>query len=323
MRHPISSVDRVQEPTTPTLTPAQERTLALLRRGDEEVEFSEEFVAELRDEADGAMADFAERLGSNTLFITKHTLSSVHGCEAHHLAPDDFEWTPARAKGQVAHKAIQQMLNWRGEPTPRDLVDDALARLADEERDFGRWIAALSPGDEADLRGQAIERVNKFVETFPPLDRRSNPATEAAAQWPLDAPILLRSRADLVMGRPSGRASRKLIIDLKTGRVSPRHREDLRFYALVETLVRDVPPRRLATFYLDAAQPMVEDVTEGLLRSALRRTLDGVHALIELTVEGRPPEKRVGVSCRWCPLAGDCAEGRAYLRGDDADDVEP
>lgn len=313
----------MHEPAAPTLTPAQERTLALLRRGDEEVEFSEAFVTELRDEADNAMAHFFERLGDNTLFITKHTLSSVHGCEAHHLAPDDFEWTPARAKGQVAHKAIQQLLNWRGDPTPRDLVDDALARLADEERDFGRWIAALSPGDEADLRGQAVERVNKFIETFPPLDRRSNPATEAAAQWPLDAPILLRSRADLVVGRPSGRASRKLIIDLKTGRVSPRHREDLRFYALVETLVRDVPPRRLATFYLDAAQPMVEDVSEGLLRSALRRTLDGIHALIELTIEGRPPEKRVGVSCRWCPLAGECAEGKAYLRGDDADDIEP
>ncbi len=313
----------MHEPAAPTLTPAQERTLALLRRGDEEVEFSEAFVTELRDEADNAMALFFERLGDSTLFITKHTLSSVHGCEAHHLAPDDFEWTPARAKGQVAHKAIQQLLNWRGEPTPRDLVDDALARLADEERDFGRWIAALSAGDEADLRGQAVERVNKFIETFPPLDRRSNPATEAAAQWPLDAPILLRSRADLVMGRPSGRASRKLIIDLKTGRVSPRHREDLRFYALVETLVRDVPPRRLATFYLDAAQPMVEDVSEGLLRSALRRTLDGIHALIELTIEGRPPQKRVGVSCRWCPLAGECAEGKAYLRGDDADDTEP
>ena len=313
----------MHEPAAPTLTPAQERTLALLRRGDEEVEFSEAFVTELRDEADNAMAHFFERLGDNTLFITKHTLSSVHGCEAHHLAPDDFEWTPARAKGQVAHKAIQQLLNWRGDPTPRDLVDDALARLADEERDFGRWIAALSPGDEADLRGQAVERVNKFIETFPPLDRRSNPATEAAAQWPLDAPILLRSRADLVMGRPSGRASRKLIIDLKTGRVSPRHREDLRFYALVETLVRDVPPRRLATFYLDAAQPMVEDVSEGLLRSALRRTLDGIHALIELTIEGRQPQKRVGVSCRWCPLAGECAEGKAYLRGDDADNIEP
>jgi CRISPR/Cas system-associated exonuclease Cas4 (RecB family) len=240
----------------------------------------------------------------------------------HFLAPDDFEWTPARAHGQVAHKAIQLMLNWRGEPSPRELVDEALARLGDEERDFGRWIAALSPGDEADLRGRAVERVSKFSECFPPLDVRSNPATEAAAQWPLDHPILLRARVDLVLGRPQGRESRKVIIDLKTGRVSQRHREDLRFYALVETLVRDVPPRKLATFYLDSAEPVVEDVTEGVLRTALRRTLDGIHRLIQLQVEGDPATKKPGTSCRWCPYRNECTEGQTYLRGGD-DEVEP
>ena len=119
------------------------------------------------------------------------------------------------------------------------------------------------------------------------------------------------------MGRPQGRESRKLIIDLKTGRVSARHREDLRFYALVETLVRDVPPRLLATFYLDSAEPVVEHVNEGVLRAALRRTLDGINALVELQVEGRTPVKRTGPTCRWCPLSADCAEGQAYLRGDD------
>ena len=307
----------MQEPTPPVLTPAQERTLALLRRSGDPLVFDAGLVADVRDEANEALAHFTDRLGNATLFVTKHTLSSVHGCEVHHLAPDDFEWTPARARGQVAHKAIQLLVNWRGEPTPRDLVDDALVRLGDEERDFGRWVAALSPGDEADLRGAAVERVNKFMETFPPLDRRSNPATEAAAQWPLDAPILLRARVDLVMGRPQGRESRKLIIDLKTGRVSARHREDLRFYALVETLVRDVPPRLLATFYLDSAEPVVEHVNEGVLRAALRRTLDGINALVELQVEGRTPVKRTGPTCRWCPLSADCAEGQAYLRGDD------
>ena len=118
------------------------------------------------------------------------------------------------------------------------------------------------------------------------------------------------------MGRPEGRESRKVIIDLKTGRVSQRHREDLRFYALVETLVRDVPPRKLATFYLDSAQPIVEDVTEGVLRTALRRTLDGIHRLIQLQVEGEagcqearrlvplvpvPPrmQRRPGIPARW------------------------
>jgi hypothetical protein len=61
-----------------------------------------------------------------------------------------------------------------------------------------------------------------------------------------------------------------------------RHREDLRFYALVGARSRQVPPRKLATFYLDAATPVAEDVTEAMLRATWRRTLDGIHAMIEL-----------------------------------------
>ncbi|HSB85871.1 MAG TPA: PD-(D/E)XK nuclease family protein [Ilumatobacteraceae bacterium] len=310
----------MEEP--PQLNPAQQRTLALLRRSVEPTVFDSDFVAEIKNQADEAFAQFSERLDGRTINVNKHTLSSVHDCEVHFLAPDDFEWTPARARGQVAHKAIQLMLNWRGEPSPRELVDEALARLVDEDRDLGRWVAGLSPGDEADLRGQAVDRVTKFIECFPPLDVRSHPNTETPAQWPLDHPVLLRAKVDLVIGKPQGRESRKLIIDLKTGRVAPRHREDLRFYALVETLSRDVPPRKLATFYLDSAEPIVEDVTEGVLRTALRRTLDGIHRLIELQVEGHSPVKKPGVSCRWCPYRGECAEGITYLRGDD-DDAEP
>ena len=75
-----------------------------------------------------------------------------------------------------------------------------------------------------------------------------------------------------------------------------------------------MPPRKLASFYLDAGEPVVEDVTEPMLRSAARRMLDAVNAEIELRVEGRDPITRPGVSCRWCPLAAsDCSEGAAYL----------
>jgi hypothetical protein len=74
-------------------------------------------------------------------------------------------------EGQVAHRAIQLLLSWRGEANPTDLVDEAMARLADEERGIGTWIAGLSPADEADLRGQSVERLTKFMESFPPLDR--------------------------------------------------------------------------------------------------------------------------------------------------------
>jgi len=37
--------------------------------------------------------------------------------------------------------------------------------------------------------------------------------------------------------------------------------------------------------------------------------------MIELNAEGRPPVKRPGTSCRWCPLADDCDEGQTYLSG--------
>ena len=101
-----------------------------------------------------------------------------------------------------------------------------------------------------------------------------------------------------------------------------RHRQDLGFYALLETLVRSVPPRRLATFYLDAAETQAEDVSERLLRTSVRRTLDAINAIVELQSEGRPPVRRPGVTCRWCPLAESCDEGQAYLDdGPDADVV--
>lgn len=288
--------------------------MGVLRRNGEPVVFSEQFVRELRDEATEALAHFADRLNGTTVFVTKHTLAGVFGCEAQFVAPDEFSWTPARARGQVAHRAIQLLINWRGEPEPAELVDEAIARLIDEERGLAPWLERLGQGDLADLRAMSGDHVTKFMECFPPLDPRSRPVTESSTQWPVDGPILMRGRSDLTMGKPFERESRKLIVDLKTGRVVPRHREDLRFYALVETLSRQVPPRRLASFYLDSAQPIVEDVTENLLRSTLRRTLDGIHALIELQVEGRPPTRSPGAPCRWCTISADCAEGTAYLR---------
>ena len=137
-----------------------------------------------------------------------------------------------------------------------------MARLADEESSIGEWIAALGPADDADLRGRAVERVTQFVECFPPLRRTWHPMTEAQVRWPLDGPILLRAKADLVIGRPAGAESRKLLIDLKSGRIYDRHREDLRFYALVETLAREVPPRSVASFSLEAGEAVVDQVNE-------------------------------------------------------------
>lgn len=289
--------------------------------------FASAFVDELCADVEAAVAEFAERLAGSglTVWVSKHLVSSVLGCEVQHLVDEPFAWRPSIAGGQVAHRAIELLVNWRGDPVPGELVDEAIERLAESEQGLGAWLARLGEADRADLRSAAIEHVVNFQECFPPLRPAARPRTEAKVRWPLDGPVVFAGKVDLVLGASDARESRKVIVDLKTGWVAPRHREDLRFYALVETLRLRVPPRKLASFYLDAGDAVVEDVTEPMLRTAARRTLDAVHREIELRVEGAEPVKRPGPSCRWCPLAaatdGDaCAEGQAYLAGRDTAD---
>jgi hypothetical protein len=303
------------------LTPAQLRTLDALRRTDDEpLVFDPAFVAELRRDAAEGITELTERLDDRrALAVNKFNVAEVLICESHFLDPAPFAWSPALACGKVSHRAIELLLNWRGEPTPTDLVDDALARLAGDDSSLGEWLATLTAGDQADVRGRAVARVTQFVECFPPLRRTWHPVTEAQIRWPLGGPITLRAKADIVIGRPAGLESRKVLIDLKSGGISPRHREDLRYYALVETLVREVPPRAVASFSLEAGDAVVETVSEGLLRSSLRRTLDAVERMIELQVESRPPRPGPAAGCFRCRELAAVADAGAVASGDDVD----
>ena len=141
----------MQEPSASGLTPAQERTLALLRKPDQVTIFDADFIAELKHEAEAAMVSLSARLEGESLWISKSFLARVHGCEAFHLAPDDFEWSPASATGFVSHKAIELALNWRGDPVPAVVVDEALARLEDQADGRGAFIAGLCEADRAEL----------------------------------------------------------------------------------------------------------------------------------------------------------------------------
>ncbi len=100
---------------------------------------------------------------------------------------------------------------------------------------------------------------------------------------------------------------------MKTGRFAPHHLDDLRFYALLEILRLGVPPRRLATYYLDKGGFLPEDVTVPLLRSTVGRVAEGIVKLVELRAARREPVVRPGPSCRWCPLASTCDAGTEHL----------
>ena len=128
--------------------------------------------------------------------------------------------------------------------------------------------------------------------------------------------IVLATKADLTLGL----ADQKVIIDVKSGGLHTSHREDLRFYALVEALRSGMAPRRLASYSIAAARADVEDVSEGVLQAAARRVVAGVRSIVEVELDAREPVKRPAGHCRWCPLNDTCAEGIAFLSRDIDDD---
>lgn len=306
------------EPAPPGHNPAQMEVLeALGARPDERPAFDPRLRHELRSELEERLAPLADRLPpGETMWVSKHVLASVHGCEGMFLAreAEDFAWTPANARGVVSHKAIELSVSWRGDPAPALLVDEAMARLIAGADRISTYLGGLGEGERAELHGEAVERVSMFLECFPKLEARWRPVPESRLRADLcDDRIVLSGKVDLTVGRPDGVRAGKVLVDLKTGGFAPSHVDDLRFYALIETLRLGVPPRLLASYYLDGGRLHDEAVSEDLLRTALERTVQGVAAAVALRHDGREAVLRPGPPCRWCPRRDDCAVGVRWL----------
>lgn len=280
-------------------------------------------VADVEAQLTEALAPLKGRFNpDNPLRINKHHLSTVHGCETFHVlnrkAP--FSWNINTVRGTIAHKGIELLLNWRGPIVPSDIVDAAMTSVAENPRESASdFLSSLPPHDHAELRGAVVGAVTNFLECFPPIRPQWRPMVEYSASYSMfDNSVLFTTRMDLVLGGPG----RKVIIDLKTGRLTPTHRDDLRFYALIETLRSRQPPRSLGSYSLDSARLDDEPVTEGLLQAAVRRTAHGALLIAELELRQREPDVRPGFQCRWCPANGTCEAGISHLRalaGDDED----
>lgn len=247
------------------------------------------------------------------LRITKHMLATVHGCEAHFLAQhaEPFAWNINTVRGTIAHKGIEILLNLPSPIAPGDLADAAMQSVAENPRESAAdFINGLALADRAELRSAVVVYLTTYMECFPPLKSSWKPVVEYPVTFSLfDQSIVLSARMDLVIGV----LGRKVILDIKTGRTLPVHRDDLRFYALVETLRSRRAPRMTGTYSLESARLESEPVTEGMLRAAVKRTAHGAIAVAELLGKDRSPEVRAGAQCRWCPLADTCATGTAYL----------
>ena len=242
--------------------------------------------------------------------LTKRALGEVLTCEAHHLASTaaPFEWNVALARGVVVHRAIQLGVFRRDAPPPLELVDDALDRLADDpDAAVADYLLDLPEAERAELRGAASEVVSAFTELWPPLARTWFPRTETPVRAELcGGKVVLTGRVDLSLGVADGDRAGRVLVDLKTGGASAGHLHDLRFYALLETLRSGVPPLRLATSYLEAGDLAVEDVDEDVLEAAVRRTVQGARAVLELRLGLRSPAITPNPACRWCPAREGC-----------------
>ena len=305
------------------LNPAQRDVLDQLgARRDERPEFDAELRHELRHELESGIGPAIAALDDDgtALWISKRKLAQIHRCEAHYLAEDDgkFRWSVPAARGTVAHKAIETAIHWRRELVPLSVVDEALARLEEGTDDLGRFLQGCREIERAELRAAANERLVKFLECWPPLQGRWRPAVESRVRFDLlDERVALAGKVDLQLGHTDGLVAGKVIVDFKTGAVAAAHLDDLRFYALIETLRNGVPPRRIATYYLDQGRFLPEDITIGALRTTVARVVDGVVKMVELKRATREPKKATGPACRWCIALSRCDEGqRATAAGD-------
>lgn len=248
------------------------------------------------------------------LRINKHHIATVHGCEKFHVLQRQaaFAWNINTVRGTIAHKGIELLLNWREPVIPAAIVDAAITSVAENPRESASgFLVSLTAHEMAELRGGVLGAVTNFIECFPPIKAQWRPMVEYSASYSLfDGSIIFSSRMDLVLGGPG----KKVIIDVKTGRLTPTHRDDLRFYALVESLRSRQTPRQLGSYSLDSARLESENVTHELLQSAVRRTAEGTLLIADLVQKTREPQVRPGAQCRWCPINDSCELGAKYLR---------
>jgi hypothetical protein len=309
--------------TPPELTPVQQRTLDTLGATDDErPSFDPDLGRRLRADLEAGLRPVLDDLApGEDLHLAKHLLMRVHGCEVRLLAEDaadePFVVTVPIARGTIAHKAVELGVHWRGEPLPLDLVDEAMSSLTNTDHWLTDFLRTCSDAERAELRSTAGDRVAKFFECFPPLSPRWRPVTESTQIVELaGGRIRLKGKVDLTLGTARGDRAGKVVIDLKTGAPHPTHRDDLRFYALLDTVRVGVPPRLVASFYLDLGEARVEQVTEGVLDATVARTVDAAHRLVGLRAGTVAPVHRPSYACRWCVALRDCEVGRAWLVDD-------
>ena len=233
------------------------------------------------------------------LVVTKDRLTRVLACPGHRTA-DRFgerSFTIPMVCGALVDALFRQIVTVGSVGDP---LADALDGLGIDERQSAlvAWIGDLAPSELAELRAEVDRQAQGLAHRWPALDPCWLPRTQESVRAMLAGGMIeLSARVDLAIGRPAEAESSVAIVEVKSGARRPAHRDDLRFYALVEALRSPAPPFAVATYYSRTGEVDVESVTRDMLVETARRCLVGTRALA-----GAPSEADSGAWCSACAV---------------------
>lgn len=305
------------------LTPRQRNILDhLIDFGGERPTFEADLADRLRTRLEAGLAPLvaSRRPDAGTWRLTKRSLIEVRTCEGLHMArrQEPFEWSTAIARGSLAHRAIERLLIDAGSRPPLEQARATVERACNGDDELGGFVRGLDDDDRADLVRDVSNAAVEFVSQWPPISAAWTPRVEVPVRADLcNGAVALKGVYDLALGRPHGSEARVLIVDFKSGAIHPDHLDELRFYALVETLRAEVPPYRVAAYSLEGAGYRVEVVREEMLHGVVDWIVEGATALAALGSGEREPLLSPSPLCAYCPAAtaGTCVPGREYLEG--------
>jgi hypothetical protein len=188
------------------------------------------------------------------------------------------ELSTALARGVLVDALFRQLVTTGRIGNP---MRDAMGSLEvdDGQRPVANFVRGLSPHERDALAEDVARHAARLRAHWPSLSPTWLPRTGDRISIPLaGGRLVLTGVLDLVIGAPStGRAS-VCIVELKSGGRHAVHRDDLHFYALLETLRSGALPFRVATYYSLDGHVDAEDMTDELLAAAVRRTIEGATA---------------------------------------------
>ncbi len=234
--------------------------------------------------------------------LTKARITQVLACAFHARVSDESEQslTPAMVRGVLVDRIFRLGVTAGVDGDPVQRATEAL--VAENETGALVYLDGLHPVARSRLEDSVRAVAEGLLSVWRPLDWRHFPRTQVAWSLPFGAGrVVFGGKVDLFLGRPHGERASTCLVDLKTGNASPDHVEDMRFYALLETLRSGSPPFQVASYYGDSGELDAEQVDEGLLRAALDRAIEAMVTLCRLEIE-EVPEPVPNPECRWCRL---------------------